>query len=186
MYNELDDNRLIELYRSGDGDAFEELFGRYRNLVKRISRAYFLVGGDGDDLIQEGTLGLLKAADGYSENGGASFATFAAVCIENKIKTAVTSATRKGQEPLNGAVSLAECLGVYSTDTPLDKVILDESATELRDRLEKNLSASERTVLRHYLEGMSYAEIADAIRGNEKKVDNALQRIKRKLKNATD
>ena len=108
------------------------------------------------------------------------------MCIENKIKTAVTRATRKGQEPLNGAVSLAECLGVYSTDTPLDKVILDESATELRDRLEKNLSAFERTVLRHYLEGMSYAEIADAVRGNEKKVDNALQRIKRKLKNATD
>ena len=77
MYNELSDNRLIALYKEGDADAFAEICDRYRELVKGISRAYFLVGGDGDDLLQEGLLGLLKAVNAYDENGGASFPTFA-------------------------------------------------------------------------------------------------------------
>lgn len=181
MYNELSDNQLIALHKANDTEAFPVLLERYKDLVRGVSRAYYLVGGDGDDVLQEGYCGLLKAVTTYSENSAASFSTFARLCIESAIKTAVTKANNKGNELLNNAVSLAECLGVFAPDTPEDKVIDDESVSELRERITSGLSETEKTVLERYLTGMTYGEIADAIGCNEKKVDNAIQRIKKKL-----
>ncbi len=182
MYNELSDNRLIALYKEGDADAFAEICDRYRELVKGISRAYFLVGGDGDDLLQEGLLGLLKAVNAYDENGGASFPTFARLCVESNVKTAVKRSRNKGNVPLNDAVSIFECLGVLASDNPEDKVLVEERGRELSAKLNERLSAGEKAVFDLYLKGMSYGEIAAAVGGNVKKVDNALQRIRKKLR----
>lgn len=181
MYNELSDNQLIALHKASDTEAFPVLLERYKDLVKGVSRAYYLVGGDGDDVLQEGYCGLLKAVTTYSENSTASFSTFARLCVESSIKTAITKANNKGNELLNNAVSIAECLGVFTPDTPEDKVIDDERVGELREKITSGLSETEKTVLERYLTGMTYGEIADSIGCNEKKVDNAIQRIKKKL-----
>ncbi len=182
MYNEYGDNRLIALYRENDDEeAFQTLLERYKDVVKGISRAYFLVGGDGDDLFQEGLLGFLKAVRTFSESGGASFKTFAHLCIESNIKTAVKKAYNKGNIPLNNAVSLSECFGVFAPGTPEDKVLSDEAAETFRKSIDDKLSLTEKNILEYYLKGLSYAEIAEIVGGNVKKVDNALQRIRKKI-----
>ena len=147
---EYTDEQLVELHKSGNAEAFAEICERYKELVKGISRAYFLVGGDRDDLLQEGLLGLLKAVNFYNAGGGASFKTFAHLCIESNVKSAVKKAYNKGNVPLNNSVS-------------------------------RGLSANEKNILDLYLKGLSYAEIANEINGDVKKVDNALQRIRKKI-----
>lgn len=153
MYNELSDNRLIALYKDGDADAFAEICDRYRELVKGISRAYFLVGGDGDDLLQEGLLGLLKAVNAYDENGGASFPTFARLCVESNVKTAVKRSRNKGNVPLNDAVSIFECLGVLAPDNPEDKVLVEEREENSRRNLTKDFRRAKKPCSTFTLKG---------------------------------
>lgn len=182
MYKDFTDNKLISLYRENDDEeAFQALLERYKEVVKGVSRAYFLVGGDGDDLFQEGLLGFLKAVRTFSEDGGASFKTFAHLCIESNIKTAVKKAYNKGNIPLNNSVSLSECFGVFAPSTPEDKVLGDEAAESFRTEISEKLSDAERKVLECYLKGLSYAEIASVTGGDLKRVDNALQRIRKKI-----
>ena len=178
---EYTDEQLVELHKSGNAEAFAEICERYKELVKGISRAYFLVGGDRDDLLQEGLLGLLKAVNFYNPGGGASFKTFAHLCIESNVKSAVKKAYNKGNVPLNNSVSLSEGFGVFAPDNPEDKVLSDEREREFMARLSRGLSANEKNILDLYLKGLSYAEIANEINGDVKKVDNALQRIRKKI-----
>ena len=180
---ELSDEELVGLYKDGETDAFSVICERYKELVRGLSRAYFLVGGDGDDLLQEGLLGLLKAVNTYSAGEGAKFKTFAYLCIDGNIKTAVKKAYNKGNLPLNNSVSLSEGFGVFAPDNPEDKVLSEEREIELQRRLSRGLSPTEKNILGYYLKGLSYAEIAKEINGDVKKVDNALQRIRKKIIN---
>ena len=178
---EYTDEQLVELHKSGNADAFAAICERYKELVKGISRAYFLVGGDRDDLLQEGLLGLLKAVNTYNASVGATFKTFAYTCIENNVKSAVKKAYNKGNVPLNNSVSLSEGIEIFAPDNPEDKVLSDEREREFNTRLTRGLSSNEKIILDLYLKGLSYAEIADEINGDVKKVDNALQRIRKKI-----
>lgn len=178
---EYTDEELVQLHNDGNSDAFPVLCERYKELVRGVSRAYFLFGGDGDDLLQEGMLGLLKAVNSYSPLGGAKFKTYAKVCVENNIKSATTKADNKGNIPLNQSVSLSEVFGVFAPDTPETKLISEENKRELKDKLFRNLSVTEKNILNFYLKGLSYQEIAEKIDGDVKKVDNALQRIRKKI-----
>ena len=174
------DNELIALYKKGDVVAFETIYDRYRNLIKAIVRPFFLVGGDSDDLIQEGFLGLLKAVNTYDESKLATFSSFAYTCISSSVKTAVKRDLSKKNLPLNSAISI-EGLEIVSIDDPESQVIRSELSKELSQRLKSELSAFEFKILKLWLGGASYAEISEQIGKPAKSVDNAVQRIKKKL-----
>lgn len=153
MYNELSDNRLIALYKEGDADAFAEICDRYRELVKGISRAYFLVGGDGDDLLQEGLLGLLKAVNAYDENGGASFPTFARLCVESNVKTAVKRSRNKGNVPLNDAVSISSASACWRPIIPRIKFSWRNGEENSRRNLTKDFRRAKKPCSTFTLKG---------------------------------
>lgn len=179
MYDKLSDNELIALYKKGDTEAFECLYKRYSGLIKKISRSYFLLGGDGDDVVQEGLLGLLKAVNAFSDEGGASFKTYATTCIITNIRTAVKRYGSKGNTPLNFAVAMSEETASYPS--PDEGIIDEENEKELAAEVKNILSQAEYEVFRLYIEGRSYLEIAALTGESTKSVDNAIQRIKKKL-----
>lgn len=179
MYDGLTDNQLVALYRSGKTDAFDDIYSRYARTVKSISRSYFLLGGDGDDVAQEGLMGLLKAANTFDESAGASFRTFATMCITSNIKTAIRLASGKNNSPLNNAVGLEDGSGA-AVDTE-ELVIDNENKRELTEKIAAVLSPLESEIFRLYLEGMSYRDIAAETGKTYKGVDSAVQRIKKKL-----
>ena len=186
------DNELIILARNGDEMAEEILAKRYGKLVRICARQFFLVGGDGEDLIQEGMLGLLNAIRKFDPMGEASFKTYAERCIRNRLLTAVESANRLKNDPLNRGVSLdvlqtEDDGGVHSEQLsvrcPEDIIIEREEATEIRAEYKKRLSKFETEVLERYLDGLSYREIAVLMGKTEKSIDNAVQRIRKKFAN---
>lgn len=187
------DEELCALVREGTRDAEELLVVRYTRLVRAVARPYFLAGGDGEDLIQEGLLGLLKAISDYSPDKSASFKTFAELCIRSRIHSAIRSALRDKHKPLNNYVSFESPLLDSENDPsthfaichdqgdPEKLVIGKEKLRELTNSLEGFLSSFESEVLTLYLEGYSYADIGRKMKKAPKAVDNAVQRIRRKL-----
>ncbi len=194
-YAELDDIRLLALSRSGDRDAEDALAERYLRLVRICARPLFLAGGDSEDLIQEGTFGLLSAIRQFDPDGGASFKTFAEHCIRMRLLSAVKSASRLKHFPLNDGISLEELSEDPGADistlpelfrhNPEELILAKESREELNAAFSRCLSRFEIKVLDLYLEGLSYREIADRLCRDAKSIDNAVQRIRHKLARET-
>lgn len=187
-FKNLDDNELVLLANSGDKAAEEQLALRYTRLVKICSRPFFLVGGDGEDLIQEGMLGLLSAIREFDLSMNATFKTYAEICVKRRIYSAIKMALRKKHEPLNQMVSFDDVLSDESLSTdssfrriPEEQVLAQESADEIIQTYSRCLSKFEVNILELYLNGLSYSEIAEDVGRSEKSVDNAVQRIRRKL-----
>ncbi len=195
-YSALSDDKLIELFRGGDEKAGSELAVRYRPLVKRCTRPYFLVGGDSEDLIQEGMIGLVSSIQTYLPGSGASFKSYAELCIKRRILSAIKAASRFKHMPLNyrlsieamldedGGKKLAESAGEKYTVSPEALLIEREKRDSLYALARDILSPLEKKVLSCYLEGLSYEEIASHCEKPVKSVDSALQRIRKKLSSA--
>ena len=193
------DEELIVRYRDGDTDAMDFIFERYKYLVRKKAKAMFLAGGDNDDLIQEGMIGLYKAIRDYNTDREASFATFASMCINRQMITAVAASNRKKNMPLNTYVSYDMPAGgdedsdmrlvdILQSQTELnpEKLLIDkEHNWDLKSRLKEVLSTFEQQVLTYYLEGMDYTAIAKKMQKPPKSVDNALQRIRSKAARLT-
>lgn len=190
----ISDKELIELSRSGNGYATEFLLEKYRNFVRARSRTYFLIGADREDIIQEGMIGLYKAIRDYKPDSQASFKSFAELCITRQIITAIKTATRQKHIPLNSYISLSK--PIYDDEN--ERILLDvvnerkkidpeeiminkERFKLLEKKLSQILSKLEWKVLANYLDGKSYSEIAASVNKSEKSIDNALQRIKKKI-----
>ena len=187
-FKNLGDNELILLANSGDRAAEEQLALRYTRLVKICSRPFFLVGGDVEDLIQEGMLGLLSAIREFDPSMNATFKTYAEICVKRRIYSAIKMALRKKHEPLNEMVSFDDVLSDESLSIdssfrriPEEQVLAQESADEIIQTYSRCLSKFEVNILELYLNGLSYLEIAEDVGRSEKSVDNAVQRIRRKL-----
>lgn len=178
------DETLLKGVREGDGAAEELLILRYTRMVRACARPLFLAGGDSEDLLQEGLLGLLDAIREYDSGRDAGFPTFARVCIQNRLRSAVRSAAREKHMALNAAVPWEGQEGAEDRsgpENPEDLVIAREAWREELARISRELSPFEGEVLAQYLEGSSYQEIARATGKPPKAVDNAVQRIRRKL-----
>ncbi len=193
-YDLLTDEQLLTLHRGGDALAEEQLYGRYKQVVRSTARTYFLIGADREDIIQEGMIGLYKAVCDYQFDKQASFRAFAELCITRQIITAIKSATRKKHIPLNTYISLNRSVYEGDTERPLIDVLSStqisdpeevligrESYEAVADSIEHTLSKLERGALDLYLMGYSYQQIADALQKSTKCVDNAIQRVKKKL-----
>lgn len=177
------DNELIHLARNGSDFAEEMLAKRYSLLVRICARQFFLVGGEPEDLIQEGMLGLLSAIRKYDVNGEASFKTYAERCIRNRLVSTIEGANRLKNAPLNQGLSL-EALNEaeeHFSRLPEDIILEKERLAELQTGKLSVLSEYESQVLRFYLDGLSYREIAERLSKSEKSIDNAVQRIRRKF-----
>jgi RNA polymerase sporulation-specific sigma factor len=189
------DVELAALAQDGRRDALEALIDRYRRFARAKSRGYFLVGGDADDIEQEALIGLYKAARDFRPEHQASFRAFAELCITRQIITAIKTATRQKHQPLNQYVSISGVRGgdepgersvedlllVHTGADPADKLVSAERMLALRSAMRDLLSGLEVDVLRLYVEGKSYQEIGEQLGRHVKSIDNALQRIKRKL-----
>jgi len=188
------DEELVGLARQGDDGALSRLLQKYRGFARVKARSYFLVGADREDIVQEGMIGLYKAVRDFNPDLQTSFHAFAELCITRQIITAIKTATRQKHGPLNNYVSLSRpvvadddgerCLGdvlpAGSCD-PADLVISAERIRALQLHVDAALSDLEAEVLRLYVDGKSYQEIAEVLQRHVKSIDNALQRIKRKL-----
>ena len=187
----IDDHTSLELAQKaagGDPDAEEVLVSEYAWLVRACARPYFLTGGDGEDLIQEGMLGLLSAVRTFDPTKGVKFSTYAEFCVKRRIYSAIRSASGNKHTPLNSYISLeSPQLDENNTQStsflrdPEDFVIARESADEVERLLYGALSRFESSVLELYLEGMSYKDMAVRLSKSIKSVDNAVQRIRKKL-----
>ena len=188
------DEDLVRLAQQQDGAAMECLLNRYKNFVRTKARSYFLIGADHEDIVQEGMIGLYKAIRDYREEKLKSFRAFAELCITRQIITAIKTATRQKHIPLNSYVSLNRpiyeedsdrtLLDVITEDAPTnpeEMLINRENLTVIEGRIGEILSDLEKEVLTRYIEGKSYQEISDEMGRHVKSIDNALQRIKRKL-----
>ena len=193
-YESLTDEQLLTLLRGGDDLAEEALYARYKQVVRSKARTYFLIGADREDSIQEGMIGLYKAVLDYQFDRQVSFRAFAELCITRQIITAIKSATRKKHMPLNTYISLNRSVFEGDSERPLIDVISStqisdpeevligrESYEAVADSIEHALSKLERSALELYLQGYSYQQIADALQKSTKSVDNAIQRVKKKL-----
>lgn len=189
---ERSDEVLCSLATCGDRVAEEQLVARYNRLVRVCARPYFLAGGDSEDLIQEGMIGLISAIRGFQANRETGFRTYAEVCIKNRIRSAARAASRDKHSPLNQSVSLGSVLldraadGYgsgelqQSSESPEDMLIGREEREARMASVLKRLSQFEKMVLDLYLDGFSYSEIALRLNKPVKSVDNAVQRIRRK------
>ncbi|KIL34507.1 RNA polymerase factor sigma-70 [Cohnella kolymensis] len=188
------DEDIVEFVRLGDGEALEFLINKYRNFVRAKARSYFLIGAEREDIVQEGMIGLYKAIRDFKGDKLASFKAFAELCITRQIITAIKTATRQKHIPLNSYVSLDK--PIYDEDSdrtlldvicgsrvsdPEEMIINREEFSGLEDKMSEILSDLERKVLMLYLDGRSYQEIAVDLDRHVKSIDNALQRVKRKL-----
>ncbi|MCH5209981.1 MAG: RNA polymerase sporulation sigma factor SigH [Oscillospiraceae bacterium] len=193
----LTDEQLVTEAQQGNSDALEIIMSRYKKLVYAKSKPYFLAGADDDDIIQEGLIGLYKAVKDFDEERFPIFRVFAGICITRHIITAVKAASRKKHQPLNSYVSLDKNTYDDDSDTKLmdviafggiqdpEAILIDrENVDGMEYKINKVLSKLETEVLVYHLEGMSYSEIAGKIGRDIKAVDNAVQRIKKKLENA--
>jgi RNA polymerase sporulation-specific sigma factor len=192
---ELSDPDLVARFHAGDRDALGVLLERYRRFARAKARGYFLVGADSDDIEQEGMIGLFKAARDFRPERQASFRAFAELCITRQVITAIKTATRQKHQPLNQYVSISgvrggddpsersveDLLDDHYVADPADTVISKERMDSMRRSMADMLSGLEVDVLRLYVEGKSYQEIGEHLGRHVKSIDNALQRIKRKL-----
>lgn len=188
QYSKYSDEELIQRLRAGETGIADYLIEKYKYLVRRKASAMFLIGGDTDDLIQEGMIGLFKAVRDYHPGKEASFVTFAQMCIDRQIYSAVQSSNRQKHMPLNTYISLSQedeesPLAQAWVETPEEIIIDRENTRALEDEIKSALSPMENTVLNYYLEGKSYADIGMLMDKNPKSVDNALRRIRTKIRN---
>lgn len=193
-YDAIEDEKIIADAREGDPEALEYLIKKYKNFVRAKARSYFLIGADKEDIIQEGMIGLYKAIRDFNEDKLTSFRAFAELCITRQIITAIKTATRQKHIPLNSYVSLNKPIydeesdrtlldvltGVQITD-PEELIIGREEIKSIESKIGEILSDLEWEVLMSYLQGKSYQEIAVDLDRHVKSIDNALQRVKRKL-----
>jgi RNA polymerase sporulation-specific sigma factor len=192
---EVGDEDLAARYQQGDLDALNVLLERYRRFARAKARSYFLVGADSDDIEQEGMIGLYKAARDFRADRQSSFRAFAELCITRQVITAIKAATRQKHQPLNQYVSISgvrggddpgersveDLLDDHRIADPADEVVSRERMASMRRSMAEMLSGLEVDVLRLYVQGKSYQEIGDRLGRHVKSIDNALQRIKRKL-----
>jgi len=191
---EVSDLALVRAYRRGSKAALNQLLVRYHQFVRLKASSYFLAGGDAEDLIQEGMVGLYKAVRDFREDREASFRSFAELCITRQIITAIKAATRKKHAPLNSYISFNRSVNEGETERPLIDVLTStrisdpeevligkENWSAVADSIEHSLSKLEHNALGLYLYGYSYQQIADALVVTTKSVDNAIQRVKKKL-----
>lgn len=193
-YQEITDEEVVACAKSGDELAIEYLINKYKNFVRVKAKSYFLVGADREDIIQEGMIGLYKAIRDFRADKLSSFRAFAELCITRQIITAIKTATRQKHIPLNSYISLNK--PIYDDDS--DRTMLDilsgakitdpeevfishELSDDIREKIQENLSELESLVLMSYLEGKSYQEMAKELCRHVKSIDNALQRVKRKI-----
>ena len=193
--SDLTDLELVARFQQGCQDALQVMITRYRRFARAKARSYFLVGGDHDDVEQEALIGLYKAARDFRPEHQSSFRAFAELCITRQIITAIKTATRQKHQALNQYVSISggrsdesgersvdELIHVHRHGSdPADRIVADERFGGMRDRLAEVLSGLEVDVLNLYIDGKSYQEIGDELGRHVKSIDNALQRIKRKL-----
>lgn len=190
----LEDEALVKLSQEGSSKAQDILIQRYKNLVKGKSRAYFLMGADKEDIVQEGMIGLFKAIRDYRPEKAASFKSFAEMCVKRQIITAIKTAARQKHMPLNSYVSLNKPVFDEESDrtmydmmtnskelNPEHLLIKREELKMLETKMDEVLSDLEWEVLNAYLDGKTYSEIALEMKKHVKSVDNALQRVKKKL-----
>lgn len=193
-YETMTDEGIAELARNFDGDALEFLLNKYKNFVRAKARSYFLIGADREDIVQEGMIGLYKAVRDYRPTRLTSFRAFAELCVTRQIITAIKTATRQKHRPLNSYVSLSKpaydeesdrtMMDVISStkiSNPEEIIIGREDFSSIETKMGKILSPLEMQVLKKYIEGKSYFEVADELKRSVKSVDNALQRVKNKL-----
>lgn len=181
-YKEYKDEELICRLRAGESAIEDYLLEKYKPFVKSKSRALFLVGGDKEDLIQEGMIGLFKAIRDFDSSNGAPFAAFAKLCVERQLYTAIEAAGRMKNAPLNGYVSLSE-ENEGLVDRGVEDVIVErENYQQMYEKTREFLSKMEKEVLELYLDGNDYTEIAKMLGKTDKSIDNALQRIKAKIR----
>lgn len=193
-YENLTDEQLAEQAQTGDLGASEYLIRKYKEMVRRRAQLYFIMGADGDDVIQEGMIGLFKAIKSYSSGKDAAFRTFAELCINRQIITAIKQASRRKHSPLNTSISLNKPLAEGETEDTLEETLRSDSNSEpetqlmLKDVVEaiitnegKIFSPFEMQVWNEYLQGKDYKEIAQVLGKSAKAVDNAIQRTKKKI-----
>ena len=194
QYELLTDEEVVDLVRDNDTEALEYLINKYKNFVRAKARSYFLIGADREDIVQEGMIGLYKSIRDFRGDKLTSFKAFAELCITRQIITAIKTATRQKHIPLNSYVSLDK--PIYDEDS--DRTLLDvicgtkvtdpeelfinrEEFDDIEGKMSEILSDLERQVLMLYLDGRSYQQIAVELKRHVKSIDNALQRVKRKL-----
>ena len=195
-YRQYSDGELIDRLRRGETAIMDYICDKYKNLVRRKAKSMFILGGDSEDLIQEGMIGLFKAVQDYDMGRDASFSTFAELCINRQMYTAVQAAKRKKHFPLNFYVSLdgeetgedregpglSELLADRTKLNPEELFLDKERVAYLEKLIEEELSDFEKQVLDLYITGMSYSQIAKVLGRDEKATDNALQRLKAKIR----
>ncbi|MBS7427407.1 MULTISPECIES: RNA polymerase sporulation sigma factor SigH [Virgibacillus] len=192
--SKLDDEKIVQLIHRGNSHALDYLIHKYRNFVRAKARTYFLIGADKEDIVQEGMIGLYKAIRDYDGDKLSSFKAFAELCVTRQIITAIKTATRQKHIPLNSYVSLDKPIYDEETDRTLLDVIAGSKAIDPQEllvnqekygdmemKLSELLSGLEKKVLQLYLDGRTYQEISVALERHVKSIDNALQRVKRKL-----
>lgn len=187
------DNQILQLIKAKDDEAMEFLIKKHSPIVKKEIRTMYIIGAETEDLYQEGMIGLFKAIRDFESDKGAIFSTFATMCVKNQVKSAVTAANRKKHLPLNQYISIYASLdenGLDNEDLFLDdgemtnpekRILARENEDELMTTIKEKLSKLEIRVLNLYLEGLSYADIGQKLQKSEKSVNNALQRIRKKL-----
>ena len=191
-YDDYTDEQLIHMLREQSSDTItDHLMEKYKPLVRKMANALFLIGGETEDLIQEGMIGLFKAVRDFREDKDTSFYHFAKLCINRQLCSALSASNRKKHQPLNSYVSLSaeeqedgrtmENLLIGYTDNPEEMVIEQELWDEFQRSLWNNLSKMEQRVLQLYLDGNSYTQIAERMDKTPKSIDNALQRIRQKI-----
>lgn len=198
-YAGMTDEEIALLARDGDEAALEVLLNKYKNFVRSKARSYFLIGADHEDIVQEGMIGLFKAVRDFRTDKLSSFRAFAELCVTRQIITAIKTATRQKHIPLNSYVSLnrpiydeesdrtlMDVLSEVQMAGPEELLISKEDYSNVENRISEVLSDLEMEVLNSYLEGKSYQEIAQDLGRHVKSIDNALQRVKRKLEKSLD
>jgi len=196
-YKRVTDEQILEWIYNEEKYAMDELIDRYKDFVKKKARVYFLVGADSDDIIQEGMIGLYKAIRDYKTEKQSSFKTFASMCIDRQMITAVKSATRNKHKFLNNYISLNKLESDEDTEdislidilvkegsNPEKLLLVKENIKNIQEKIKDNLSEFEKKILNMYLKGAKYIEIATELNVTVKSVDNCVQRIKTKLSKA--
>ncbi len=193
----LEEAEVLSLAKEGETAAVEFMLNKYKNFVKSKARTYFLIGAEKSDIIQEGMIGLYKAIKDYNPQSGASFRSFADLCITRQIITAIKTATRQKHMPLNSYISLNKNTDDENDNTMIDSIsenrhldpeeimINKERMSFIESKLNSSLSTYETNVLKGYIAGKNYAEISMELGKSEKSIDNALQRIKKKIEKLT-
>lgn len=191
--NNNDEEILLEI-KNGNENALEFLISKYKNLVNNKVSKYFIIGAEKEDIVQEGLIGLFKAIKDYDKTKQNSFKSFASLCIERQIITAIKTSNRQKHLPLNSSLSLnntvndndnetsfLEILDAPNVEDPLETITKKEYFTHIKSKLNSNLSDFEKKVLYNYIEGNSYTNIAEKLDMPVKSIDNAIQRIRKKL-----